>query len=195
MDPRWKVKRSPNTSEFMLLGPSLLSFTASCSGRDIVTHWTSATGSNTGREELFASLPGREHAPLFVSSSDSVGWSVDRCPAVHSTWWRKQMQVTSWWHHPPGHETSNRPYWPVDDLFIVTTDEYLLLRCGNAECVPLARPRLGVCDVCAQVHVHCPLRQSARLAEKQSAYVTAGELVMTSSSVKSQCQDDCLTEK
>lgn len=56
-------------------------------------------------------------------------------------------------------------YRPVDDLFIVAADENLLLWRDDAERVPLARPRLSVADVCAQIHVHGPLRQSAGLGK------------------------------
>lgn len=59
-------------------------------------------------------------------------------------------------------------YWPVNDLFIVTADEYLLLRRDDAESVSLARPGLGITDVCAQIHVHGPLWQSAWLEKNQN---------------------------
>lgn len=54
-------------------------------------------------------------------------------------------------------------YWPVNDLFVVTTDEYFLLWCDDAQSISLAGPGLSICDVCAQIQVHRPLWQSAGL--------------------------------
>lgn len=59
-------------------------------------------------------------------------------------------------------------YWPINDLFIVTTDEYFLLRRDDAESISLARPGLGIADVCAQIHVHGALWQSAWLEKNQN---------------------------
>lgn len=62
-------------------------------------------------------------------------------------------------------------YRPINDVFIVTTDEYFLLWGDDAEGVLLARPGLCIEDVCAHVHVHRPLWQSAGLQENQNIQI------------------------
>lgn len=62
-------------------------------------------------------------------------------------------------------------YRPINDVFIVTTDEYFLLWGDDAEGVLLARPGLCIKDVCAHVHVHRPLWQSAGLQENQNIQI------------------------
>lgn len=52
---------------------------------------------------------------------------------------------------------------PIDDLFILSSDEVLLLWGDDAQRVLLARLGLCVYDVCTQVHVHRALRQCAWL--------------------------------
>lgn len=56
---------------------------------------------------------------------------------------------------------------PVNDLFILPSDEVLLVWGDDAQRVLLARFGLRVYDVCTQVHVHRALRQRARLQETQ----------------------------
>lgn len=54
---------------------------------------------------------------------------------------------------------------PINDLFILSSDEVLLVWGDDAQGVLLARLGLSVCDVCTQVHVHRALRQCAWLEE------------------------------
>lgn len=52
---------------------------------------------------------------------------------------------------------------PINDLFVLSSDEELLLGGDDAQRVLLARLRLGVDHICTEVHVHSALRQRARL--------------------------------
>lgn len=64
-------------------------------------------------------------------------------------------------------EEGNRP---IDDLFILSSDEVLLLGCDDAQGVLLARLGLSINDVCTEVHVHGALWQRAWLQEKHDKH-------------------------
>lgn len=80
-------------------------------------------------------------------------------------------------------------YQPINDLFVVTADDYFLLRRDKAKSVFLASPGLSVCDVCTQVHVQRPLRQRAQLEENQSIQFTSAEIALLGDTVVSMCNE------
>lgn len=59
---------------------------------------------------------------------------------------------------------------PIDDLFILSSDEVLLVRGDDAQRVLLACLGLSINDVCTEVHVHSTLRQRAWLQEKHDKH-------------------------
>ena len=65
------------------------------------------------------------------------------------------------------HEQINQENVPIDDLFILSSDEVLLVRGHDAQRVLLTCLWLGVNHIHTDVHVHCALRQSAWLEETQ----------------------------
>lgn len=63
---------------------------------------------------------------------------------------------------------------PIDYLFIFSSDEIFLLWRDDAQGVLLAGLGLGVNDISAQVHVHCPLRQRAGLKGDKTQHYRIG---------------------
>lgn len=67
----------------------------------------------------------------------------------------------------PNHRQRHQDNVPINDLFILSSDEVLLLWGDDAQGVLLARLGLCVYDVHTEVHVHRALRQRAWLEEKE----------------------------
>lgn len=76
--------------------------------------------------------------------------------------------------HPVEKPAQQNQDSPIDDLFILSSDEVFLLRGDDAQGVLLARLGLGVDDVCAQVHVHRALRQRAGLKGDTTRHLRIG---------------------
>lgn len=76
--------------------------------------------------------------------------------------------------HPVEKPAQQNQDSPIDDLFILSSDEVFLLRGDDAQGVLLARLGLGVDDVCAQVHVHRALRQRAGLKGDTRRHLRVG---------------------